>query len=107
MIKKMIVVINLSISLFSLYTFLYFKFSAKSDVTFPLYFLRERERLILLGFDAYRIVTKSLCCIPCSYMILAPAAMAAQKDPKVAAAKCFEECALDPDSYRIGHTKAS
>lgn len=40
-------------------------------------------------------------------MILAPAAMAAQSDPKVSAAKCFEECALDPDSYRIGHTKAS
>ncbi|XP_018304670.1 myosin heavy chain, muscle isoform X25 [Mycetomoellerius zeteki] len=39
------------------------------------------------------------------YMILAPAAMAAQSEPKVAAAKCFEEIALDPDSYRIGHTK--
>ncbi|KAF7379403.1 hypothetical protein HZH66_014774 [Vespula vulgaris] len=41
------------------------------------------------------------------YMILAPAVMASQKDPKVAAAKCFEEIGLDPDSYRIGHTKAS
>ncbi|XP_029155872.1 myosin heavy chain, muscle isoform X11 [Nylanderia fulva] len=39
------------------------------------------------------------------YMILAPAAMAAESDPKIAAAKCFEQCALDPDSYRIGHTK--
>ncbi|XP_011883415.1 PREDICTED: myosin heavy chain, muscle isoform X15 [Vollenhovia emeryi] len=39
------------------------------------------------------------------YMILAPAQMAAQGDPKIAAAKCFEEIALDPDSYRIGHTK--
>ncbi|XP_067213262.1 myosin heavy chain, muscle isoform X14 [Linepithema humile] len=39
------------------------------------------------------------------YMILAPAAMAAQSDPKVAAAKCFEQIALDPDSFRIGHTK--
>ncbi|XP_071645310.1 myosin heavy chain, muscle isoform X18 [Temnothorax longispinosus] len=39
------------------------------------------------------------------YMILAPAIMAAQSDPKVAAAKCFEEIGLDPDSYRIGHTK--
>ncbi|XP_018368049.1 PREDICTED: myosin heavy chain, muscle isoform X17 [Trachymyrmex cornetzi] len=39
------------------------------------------------------------------YMILAPAQMAAHSDPKVAAAKCFEEIALDPDSYRIGHTK--
>lgn len=40
-------------------------------------------------------------------MILAPAAMAAQKEPKNGAAKCFEEIGLDPDSYRIGHTKAS
>lgn len=40
-------------------------------------------------------------------MILAPAAMAAQKEPKTAAAKCLEEAGLDPDSYRIGHTKAS
>jgi len=40
-------------------------------------------------------------------MILAPAVMAAQSDPKIAAAKCFEEIGLDPDSYRIGHTKAS
>ncbi|KAL0119528.1 hypothetical protein PUN28_007766 [Cardiocondyla obscurior] len=39
------------------------------------------------------------------YMILAPAAMAAESDPKVSAAKCFEEIGLDPDSYRIGHTK--
>ncbi|KYQ60220.1 Myosin heavy chain, muscle [Trachymyrmex zeteki] len=35
------------------------------------------------------------------YMILAPAAMAAQSEPKVAAAKCFEEIALDPDRYKI------
>ncbi|XP_014613505.1 PREDICTED: myosin heavy chain, muscle-like [Polistes canadensis] len=41
------------------------------------------------------------------YMILAPATMAAQKEPKVAAAKCLEEVGLDPESYRIGHTKAS
>ncbi|XP_034240463.1 myosin heavy chain, muscle isoform X11 [Thrips palmi] len=39
------------------------------------------------------------------YMILAPAAMAAADDPKIAAAKCFEACELDPDMYRIGHTK--
>ncbi|KAL6426895.1 hypothetical protein ACFW04_009267 [Cataglyphis niger] len=39
------------------------------------------------------------------YMILAPATMAAHSDPKVGAAKCFEEINLDPDSYRIGHTK--
>jgi len=52
-------------------------------------------------------VTVFLCCVPYSYMILAPAAMANEKDPKSGAAKCFEEIALDPDSYRIGHTKAS
>lgn len=40
------------------------------------------------------------------YMILAPAIMSAEADPKVAAAKCLQEVGLDPDSYRIGHTKA-
>ncbi|XP_030752190.1 myosin heavy chain, muscle isoform X43 [Sitophilus oryzae] len=39
------------------------------------------------------------------YMILAPATMAKEKDPKEAARKCLEEIALDPDSYRVGHTK--
>jgi hypothetical protein len=29
-----------------------------------------------------------------------------ESDPKVAASKCLEEVALDPESYRIGHTKA-
>lgn len=38
-------------------------------------------------------------------MILAPQAMAAEKDPKKAAAKCFEGIQLDPDFFRIGHTK--
>ncbi|GBP36663.1 Myosin heavy chain, muscle [Eumeta japonica] len=41
------------------------------------------------------------------YMILAPATMTAEKDPKEAARKCLEEVGLDPESYRIGHTKAS
>lgn len=40
-------------------------------------------------------------------MILAPATMAAESDPKTSAAKCLEEIQLDPESYRIGHTKAS
>lgn len=40
-------------------------------------------------------------------MILAPATMAAEKDPKEAARKCLEEVGLDSESYRIGHTKAS
>lgn len=40
-------------------------------------------------------------------MILAPAVMAAESDPKQAAAKCLAEVQLDPESYRIGHTKAS
>ena len=39
-------------------------------------------------------------------MILAPATMAAESDPKMAASKCLEEVKLDPESYRIGHTKA-
>lgn len=41
-----------------------------------------------------------------SYMILAPAIMQAEKDPKEAARKCLEAVELDPESYRIGHTKA-
>jgi len=32
--------------------------------------------------------------------------MEKEADPKVAAAKCLEEVGLDPESYRIGHTKA-
>lgn len=40
-------------------------------------------------------------------MILAPALMTAEKDPKKAAAHCFESIALDPENFRIGHTKAS
>jgi myosin heavy chain 6/7 len=39
-------------------------------------------------------------------MILAPAIMTAEKEAKVAAAKCLESVGLDPESYRIGHTKA-
>lgn len=39
-------------------------------------------------------------------MILAPAAMSAEKDPREAAKKCLEINELDPESYRIGHTKA-
>ncbi|XP_014245712.1 myosin heavy chain, muscle isoform X25 [Cimex lectularius] len=39
------------------------------------------------------------------YMILAPATMANEPDPKTAAAKCLKEVELDPESYRIGHTK--
>ncbi|XP_034947016.1 myosin heavy chain, muscle isoform X20 [Chelonus insularis] len=39
------------------------------------------------------------------YMILAPQAMTQETDPKKAAQRCFDECGLDPDLYRIGHTK--
>lgn len=42
-----------------------------------------------------------------SYMILNPAEMTAEKDQKKAAQKCFDSVGLDPDSYRIGLTKAS
>lgn len=40
-------------------------------------------------------------------MILSPKAMTEETDPKKAAQKCFDDCGLDPDLYRIGHTKAS
>ncbi|KAI5720900.1 hypothetical protein M8J77_013076 [Diaphorina citri] len=41
------------------------------------------------------------------YMILAPAIMQAEKDPKLAAEKCLKSIEeLEPDNYRIGHTKA-
>lgn len=33
--------------------------------------------------------------------------MTEETDPKKSAAKCFESIELDPESYRIGHTKAS
>ncbi|XP_022228090.2 myosin heavy chain, muscle isoform X8 [Drosophila obscura] len=39
------------------------------------------------------------------YMILAPAVMTAEKLAKNAAGKCLEAVGLDPDMYRIGHTK--
>lgn len=39
-------------------------------------------------------------------MILAPAIMTSEPEPKDAAAKCLESVELDPESYRIGHTKA-
>ncbi|KAI5697733.1 hypothetical protein M8J75_014821 [Diaphorina citri] len=40
-------------------------------------------------------------------MILAPAIMQAEKDPKLAAEKCLKSIEeLEPDNYRIGHTKA-
>lgn len=42
-----------------------------------------------------------------SYLILAPTAMTHEKDPKVAAKICFDTIGLDPELYRIGHTKAS
>lgn len=33
--------------------------------------------------------------------------MTEEKDPKVAAKICFDKIGLDPELYRIGHTKAS
>lgn len=42
-----------------------------------------------------------------SYKILAPAEMDAEPNPKIATQKCLESTTLDPDFYRIGHTKAS
>uniref|UniRef100_A0A1A9UDS4 Uncharacterized protein n=1 Tax=Glossina austeni TaxID=7395 RepID=A0A1A9UDS4_GLOAU len=50
------------------------------------------------------VIRRELCCK--IYMILAPAIMAAEKQPKKAAEKCLESVGLDADLYRIGHTKA-
>jgi hypothetical protein len=33
--------------------------------------------------------------------------MCAEKEPKNAAKVCFDSIGLDPELYRIGHTKAS
>lgn len=33
--------------------------------------------------------------------------MSQEKDPKVSAKICFDSIGLDPELYRIGHTKAS
>lgn len=42
-----------------------------------------------------------------SYKILAPAIMDEEPEAKVATEKCLLSTTLDPDFYRIGHTKAS
>lgn len=39
-------------------------------------------------------------------MIIDPQIMTNEKDQKKAAQKCFDSVGLDPDLYRIGHTKA-
>lgn len=52
------------------------------------------------------MIIKLDCLKKYSYMILAPAIMTAEKEPKEAARKCLEAVELDPESYRIGHTKA-
>lgn len=41
-----------------------------------------------------------------SYKILAPQIMDEEPNAKVATQKCLETTTLDPDFYRIGHTKA-
>ncbi|KZS10824.1 Myosin heavy chain [Daphnia magna] len=40
------------------------------------------------------------------YMILAPNEMKSEPDDRKAAKLCLEKVALDPEWYRIGHTKA-
>lgn len=49
-------------------------------------------------------MTKNFLCT--SYLILAPAQMAAEKDLKKAAEVCLDVTKLDPEMYRLGHTKA-
>lgn len=41
-----------------------------------------------------------------SYLILAPGPMQTEKDIKKAAGICLESVKLDPENYRLGHTKA-
>ena len=41
-----------------------------------------------------------------SYMILAPNEMQAEPDERKSAKVCLETIQLDPELYRIGHTKA-
>lgn len=66
------------------------------------YFLLENTNQSYLQHRA----SVTQCVRHISYMIIAPAIMTAEKDQKKAAFKCFESVGLDPDSYRIGHTKA-
>lgn len=40
------------------------------------------------------------------YKILNPAAVAKESDPKKSAGLVLESTGLDPDTYRLGHTKA-
>jgi hypothetical protein len=61
--------------------------------------LKKRKPSLIFNFYEFYLIKR--------YMILAPATMAAESDPKVAASKCLQEVELDPESYRIGHTKAS
>lgn len=49
--------------------------------------------------------TKIMHCVS-SYLILAPGPMQAEKDLKKGAGICLESVALDPEMYRLGHTKA-
>lgn len=69
-------------------------------------FSYDRDPKLLCSYLC-RVVCLNMICWWNSYMILAPAIMTQEKDPKVAAAKCLESVQLDPESYRIGHTKAS
>lgn len=68
---------------------------------FSLFFARKHKQIILATPCLRHTMFATL-----SYMIIAPAIMTAEKDQKKAAFKCFESVGLDPDSYRIGHTKA-
>lgn len=55
-------------------------------------------------FCAPKFMIRKFCY--CSYLILAPAIMQSEKDPKKSAGACLESTKLDPDFYRLGHTKA-
>ena len=42
-----------------------------------------------------------------SYLILAPGPMQAEKDLKKSAGLCLDSTGLDPETYRLGHTKVT
>jgi hypothetical protein len=66
--------------------------------------LKEGANLTFSSFLS--IYTTTFLSTTKSYLILAPAKIKAESEEKKAAQACFEEIQLDPDRYRLGHTKA-
>ena len=81
-----------------------FMFNLYSPCLFTLIFRIQEPRQVKLKIFFFKVINNGMLKW-WSYMILAPATMAKEADPKNAAAKCLKEIELDPESYRIGHTK--